>query len=194
MELAEETSVKSQAGLYSSLRRITTSEGYIPEIDGLRFIAILSVVCSHVPAQIPLEALRKSWIFNPISKGSRGVGLFFVISGFILALPFALNLLRGKPAVSLRRYFLRRVTRLEPPYILTILIRLPLLILVMHKPLHFVLVHGMASLFYVHSLVYGAPSAINPPAWSLEVEIQFYCLAPLLAISYFRLHPTWLRG
>ncbi len=36
-------------------------------------------------------------------------------------------------------------------------------------------------------------SAVNPPAWSLEVEIQFYCLAPLFALGYFSLKPKWLR-
>ncbi len=119
--------------------------------------------------------------------------LFFLISGFILGMPFAAHLLLGKKAVRLRDYFLRRVTRLEPPYILSILIRIPLLLLVMHKPVRMVLVHGLASLFYLHSLVYGAASAINPPAWSLEVEIQFYCLAPILAWVYFRLRAKWVR-
>ena len=90
-------------------------------------------------------------------------------------------------------YFLRRVTRLEPPYIVALLIRLPLLYLVMHKPLSFIVIHGFASLFYLHSLIFGQMSAINPPAWSLEVEIQFYCLAPILAFSYFRLSSKWLR-
>ncbi len=38
------------------LRRITTSNSYIPEIDGLRFVAILAVVLFHVPIQIALRS------------------------------------------------------------------------------------------------------------------------------------------
>jgi peptidoglycan/LPS O-acetylase OafA/YrhL len=175
------------------LRRITTTGNYIPEIDGLRFVAILSVVLFHVPGQIPLHGPNVNWFWYLVSNGKRGVELFFTISGFILAFPFASHVLRASKAVSVRSYFLRRVTRLEPPYILAIFIRLPLLLLVMHKPLRFVLIHGFASLFYLHSLIFGTMSAVNPPAWSLEVEIQFYCLAPFFAWSYFELRPKWLR-
>jgi peptidoglycan/LPS O-acetylase OafA/YrhL len=179
-----------------SWRRITTSGSYIPEVDGLRFVAILAVVLFHVPVQIALrspEAAASNPFWHFISHGSRGVQLFFLISGFILGMPFAAHLLGDRTPVQLSQYFLRRVTRLEPPYIVAILIRLPLLVLLMHKPLRFVLAHGLASLLYVHSLVYGYMSTINPPGWSLEVEIQFYCMAPLFALVYFRLRPAWLR-
>ncbi len=180
-------------GYYSTLRRITTSGKFIPEIDGLRFIAILSVVLYHVPVQIPLHGAELNGFWRLIANGQRGVQLFFVISGFILGLPFAAHHLQGEKPVSLRNYFLRRITRLEPPYIIAILIRLPLLVLVMHKPSGFVLAHGLASLLYLHSLIFGTMSAVNPPAWSLEVEIQFYCLAPLFGWSYFHIMSKWIR-
>ena len=188
-----ETAEQNRTSLLRSLRRVTTSGRYIPEIDGLRFVAILSVILYHVTVQLGIPAAGSYWLWYLISHGARGVELFFLISGFILGLPFATHLLTAGRPVRLRDYFLRRVTRLEPPYILAILIRIPLLILIMHKPLHFVLTHGLASLFYLHSLIFGAASAVNPPAWSLEVEIQFYCLAPILAWSYFRLRPKSLR-
>ena len=54
--------------------------------------------------------------------GFRGVELFFVISGFILGLPFAAHYLKGAAPVSLRKYYLRRLTRLEPPYIVALLV------------------------------------------------------------------------
>ena len=44
--------------------------------------------------------------------------------------------------------------------------------------------HFFASLFYVHNIVYDAHSAVNGIAWSLEVEIQFYLLMPLLSYLY----------
>jgi peptidoglycan/LPS O-acetylase OafA/YrhL len=42
----------------------------------------------------------------------------------------------------------------------------------------------IASLFYSHGLVYGRESAINGVAWSLEIEIQFYLLTPLMVLMF----------
>jgi peptidoglycan/LPS O-acetylase OafA/YrhL len=163
-----------------NLRRITSSGRVIPEIDGLRFIAIFSVVIFHL-----YEYLRvKSGISNggtlglALHHGLRGVPLFFAISGFILGRPFAQHYIRGKKKPVLGQYFLRRLTRLEPPYVITIVV-------------FFVLLAGrtgighlLASLAYMHNLIYAAPSTISSVAWSLEVEVQFYCLIPLIAILY----------
>ena len=52
--------------------------------------------------------------------------------------------------------------------------------------------HLLASLVYVHNLVYGTGSTVNVVAWSLEVEVQFYLLAPLLALV-FTIASVWLR-
>ncbi len=179
-----------------TLRRITTSGNYIPEVDGLRFAAILAVVLFHVPIQIALRSAEQSTqnpFWHLVSNGHRGVELFFLISGFILGMPFASHLLCARKPVRLRDYFMRRVTRLEPPYILSILARLPFLVLYMHRPLRSVLIHGLASLLYLHNLIFGVGSSVSPPAWSLEIEIQFYCLAPLFALAYFKIRPAWLR-
>ena len=103
-----------------SLRRITTSGQYFPEIDGLRFVAIFSVVFFHVYAQTRKEAPLPPVLDTFISHGDRGVRLFFAISGFILALPFCAQFHGAHRKVDLRRYFLRRLTRLEPPYLLSL--------------------------------------------------------------------------
>lgn len=135
----------------------------------------------------------------PERYASEGVLLFFVISGFILALPFALQHQRGGERVSLRAYFLRRLTRLEPPYLLTLL---GLALLEIAAASHHIagragapteiLRHGAASAIYLHNVIFGAPSTINPPAWSLEIEVQFYVIVPLLA-TVFRIRSALLR-
>ncbi len=44
--------------------------------------------------------------------------------------------------------------------------------------------HLLASMFYVHDFVYNGVSTINFVTWSLEMEVQFYLVAPLLGLLY----------
>src|SRR5262249_32695662 len=52
--------------------------------------------------------------------------------------------------------------------------------------------HLAASLFYAHGLVFGRESVVNGVTWSLEIEIQFYLLVPLL-VHIFRVRRAALR-
>jgi peptidoglycan/LPS O-acetylase OafA/YrhL len=194
----------------NSFRRITSDGTYIPEIDGLRFIAILSVVFLHCYAEFlsriataPRQNASGNTLFPPgidnqqgllrlLWHGGYGVGVFFAISGFILAWPFARQHLQAGRLVNLRFYFLRRLTRLEPPYIIVLLIRSILLLAAGAHTIRFVLVHLAASIFYVHNIAFGIASRIEAASWSLEIEIQFYCLAPFLTQIY-RIPQAWLR-
>ena len=54
--------------------------------------------------------------------------------------------------------------------------------------------HFIASFFYSHNLIFGVPSRINFVAWSLEVEVQFYLLAPTLALLFLIKRQTLRRA
>lgn len=169
------------------LRRITSSGRFIPEIDGLRFVAIASVVLYHLHGFVIADGIvapAHDSFQAVLGYGYRGVNLFYVISGFILGLPFAAHQLTAQPAVSLKAYFLRRLTRLEPPYILNLLISFALLVTLQGASAGILLPHLGASLLYLHNLWFGEQSAINAVAWTLEIEVQFYCLVPLLALIF----------
>src|ERR1017187_4322870 len=108
----------SQRWNIARLRRITTAaHRYMAEVDGLRFIAIFSVMMFHVYYTAThvlgavLAASRLDFLFWPVTHGFRGVQLFFLISGFILGLPFAGHYLTDGPAVKVGRFYLRRLTR-----------------------------------------------------------------------------------
>ena len=64
-------------------KRITTQKRFIPQIDGLRFVAIASVVFFHIYAALEIGAIPVPIPFNT-DLAKRGVELFFAISGFIL--------------------------------------------------------------------------------------------------------------
>jgi peptidoglycan/LPS O-acetylase OafA/YrhL len=179
------------AQFFASLRRRTTSGRFIPQIDGLRFIAITLVVLLHlqnglaVTPQSPLRGQLATSVITPwIAQMNVGVPLFFMISGFILAVPFATRALRDGPAVSLRAYYWRRVTRLEPPYIISLL--LFFVLRGWHDGGRFrpLLPHLAAGLLYLHGILFDAGNPINWVTWSLEVEVQFYLLFPLIAMVY----------
>src|SRR5579883_2503419 len=113
------------ARLTQRLSRVTSSGRYVPELDGLRFVAIGLVVWQHVQQHIDAreDAQHRTLDFvSAFVQNMRiGVELFFVISGFILGLPFAMHFVRGDRKVDLKKYFLRRLTRLEPPYVIAMI-------------------------------------------------------------------------
>lgn len=184
--------------ILDGLARVTSSGRYIPVIDGLRFIAIISVVLFHLNESLVVslpkleEPARETLIFHILKTGNTGVPLFFAISGLILAMPFFESSRRGS-SVSLGRYFLRRLTRLEPPYLINLALITCLLIVVNHQSFSSLFIPLLASAGYLHNVIYGTMSRINCVAWSLEIEVQFYILAPFIAWLLVRSKPTTRR-
>ncbi len=174
------------------LARITTGGGFIPEIDGLRFLAILPVVLHHLQIYVVEKsgltfhaAPATSLMQDVIRQGRYGVDLFFVLSGFILALPFARASRKRGRSVDLKRYYLRRLTRIEPPYVASMLFFFAMLGVTRGAAEARALLPNLgASLLYLHTPVFGTSSLINSVAWSLEVEVQFYLVVPLLAMVF----------
>jgi peptidoglycan/LPS O-acetylase OafA/YrhL len=179
--------------LLQLLTRQTSGGRFVPEVDGLRFIAIGAVLLFHFGhyaseklgerAGADQEPIARwfAWLTEP---GFVGVQIFFAISGLILGLPFARAALAGGQPVGIKAYFLRRVTRLEPPYIINLLLWTALIVVIADGSLADLLPHLIASIVYVHAFTFGEPSIINSAAWSLEIEVQFYLLAPILAVVY----------
>lgn len=188
--------------LYSKLKRDTTSSGFIPEIDGLRFFAIFTVVLFHLNTAISKElGLSLENIFDQMG-GQRvqfslawfwvrldlGVKVFFAISGFVLALPFLkYGLCITKEKVNLKDYFIRRLARLEPPFIVSLLLFYLIHVILLGAEPISLFYDFIAGLFYSHVFIYGEPNPINPVSWSLETEAQFYILIPFLFAFLFTL-------
>lgn len=175
----------------SKFQRSTNSTNFIPEIDGLRFYAIITVVIFHLNTAyskaVGLDDLGISQMGGKyniwglawwIIRLDMGVKVFFAISGFVLALPFLSHYLKGANAVNLKMYFYRRLTRLEPPFIVSLVIFFFVHLFILNEPFSSLLPHLGVGLIYAHVFVYGYPSPINPVTWSLETEAQFYVLVP----------------
>jgi len=173
------------------LSRITDGKQIIPEIEGLRLISILLVVLSHINNNVlrvypssPLSAAgSRLAIF--LEECGAGVNIFFFISGFILAIPFLKAYAYDQQKISLHHYYYRRLTRIEPPYIISLVLFLFAVLFILHQPFSYAIPHFIASALYVHNVIYNHISPINPVAWTLEIEIQYYIIFPLFAIALF---------
>ena len=181
--------------LVRRFRRRTSSLEFIPVIDGLRFVAISMVLLLHVlsgvwardPSRVEATGFDIDWV----APGQFGVQLFFVISGLILAIPFSRRS-KGGPEVSLRRYYLRRLTRLEPPYLLALTGFMVLNPILGHGSSAELAPHYVSGVFYAHGFAYQSLNPLSEVTWSLEVEVQFYLVLPLLA-TVFRLKDAAMR-
>src|SRR5882757_8077533 len=79
--------------------------GYLPEIDGLRAIAILSVLMFHFDRQL-------------FGGGFVGVDIFFVISGFLITSVLLNDIDQGQ--FSILRFYQRRIARIAPAFFLVL--------------------------------------------------------------------------
>jgi len=181
--------------LVNKASRDTSTGQFIAEIDGLRFIAILSVFLFHLSGYVTEKTGRlvnNDLLAKLLSHGDIGVQLFFILSGFVIALPYAKGHLFGTKIPHLKQFFVRRLSRLEPPYFINLFILFLLLPLITaQKPLDLVS-NLLASMAYVHNILYLKPSSINAVAWSLEVELQFYIMAPFLT-DLFKIKQLYIR-
>lgn len=163
--------------------------GYLPEVEALRGVAVLLVYVFHSDAflSIPLamDGLdRRAETLSPlrayVSAGHTGVALFFVLSGFLLSLPFLAEA-DGGPRVSRRRYAERRALRILPLYWALLLVAAASTGEWLRAAPYLVFANGFMPL----------PTAIEPytnVVWSLATEVQFYLLLPLLPLA---LRGTW---
>jgi peptidoglycan/LPS O-acetylase OafA/YrhL len=188
------------------LQRSTQSTSFIPEIDGLRFFAIITVVFFHLNTaysrEIGMDDLAvsvmggKENIWAPawwMIRLDLGVKVFFAISGFVLALPFLKQYIQRGKKVAIGDYFYRRLTRLEPPFVLTLLFFTIVHVVVFDTNLRELMPHFWAGLLYSHVFIFGAPSSINPVTWSLETEAQFYILVPVFFSLLFAIRNVYIR-
>lgn len=121
--------------------------------------------------------------FTPlVSMGLAGVTIFFVLSGFLLAIPFAewQSGLRQRPALD--RYFLRRVMRVFPAYYA----QLAILLLIAAWVPGQTGIDDWGSLFRHLLMLFTPPPLgtlpINNVWWTLPIEFSFYLVLPLLAL------------
>src|SRR5258708_1706141 len=139
-------------------------------VDPIRGIAALSVVIFHFSNILSAGAVR-----TVASLGTLGVPIFFVISGFVISY----SLSRDDYAIeNYPRFLLKRIVRLHPPYIVTILLIVGLGMFNWYHRFHadqtfqFNWTGAALNLGYLNS-AFGYPW-LSDVFWALAVELQFY--------------------
>ncbi|GHO45968.1 acyltransferase family protein [Ktedonospora formicarum] len=161
----------------------------IASLDGVRAIACFTVVGYHINLitrdtgiwDPKASSFGHAWMTALFLSGFSGVTLFFVLSGFLLFLPYARALLLKTPWPSLRLYCLRRALRIVPAYYITLA-----LLLLFYDRSYLQLQHlghiGLFLIFFMDSTK-DTYQKVEGPFWTLAVEAQFYVLLPLLALG-----------
>tara|TARA_B100000767_G_scaffold269762_1_gene292103 strand:- start:555 stop:2435 length:1881 start_codon:yes stop_codon:yes gene_type:complete len=166
---------------------------YRPEIDGLRAIAVGSVILYH--AQITIFGLE------PFRGGFIGVDIFFVISGYLIT-SIILKELVNTGSFSFKHFYERRIRRILPVLFVVMLASLPIAFKYISpydltdysKSILYSL--GFSSNFHFHhsGLDYTVEGLKHPflHTWSLSVEEQYYILFPIILLVTFKYFRKYL--
>ena len=161
---------------------------YRPEIDGLRTIAVLSVILYHVQIMVFGHDFFKG--------GFVGVDIFFVISGYLIS-RILLSELFDKGKISFLQFYERRARRILPILFTVFIVSFPLAYKYL-LPNQFIeyaqsvlsaTFFGSNIFFYFTNTQYGAEDSLLQPflhTWSLGVEEQFYILFPILLLLTYK--------
>lgn len=163
---------------------------YRPDIDGLRAIAVLSVLLHHLSAAA-------------LPGGFAGVDVFFVISGYLITAQVYKEACAG--TFSLKRFYQRRINRIAPALVTVAVAALAAgavllsptdLVRLAESTVYAML--GLSNVFFWREYGnYFAGNAAEAPmlhTWSLGVEEQFYLIWPLLILLLVKLSSRHLAG
>lgn len=154
---------------------------YRPEIDGLRAVAVISVILFH-------------YDFSLISGGYVGVDIFFVISGYLITTILANEMQDG--AFTFRKFYARRARRILPALIMVTFFCILFSWLWM-TPSQFKVFSGsifsnnlfLSNFYFLSQVEYFQPDANLQPlihTWSLSIEEQYYLLFPVFLTSIWK--------
>jgi len=163
------------------------SLAYRPDVDGLRAIAVLLVLLFHCQ-------------FATFAGGFIGVDVFFVISGFLISSLILADLRKG--TFSFYQFYARRIRRLFPALLVTVLLSMALAVFVL-APDHLIdaaksgglATISLSNFYFAMAASYFDPSAQSKPflhMWSLSLEEQFYLFWPFILFLLYRWKRTRL--
>jgi peptidoglycan/LPS O-acetylase OafA/YrhL len=162
---------------------------YLPALTGIRFLAALMVFFYHYSKKMPSFKINGHAVLNTIfDEFYIGVGIFFVLSGFVITYNYYNVNFFEKGAFV--KFVLRRIVRIFPLYILLVSLYYGYFFFkgIYFTPqeyfLNFSLLKGYSNIYWYTGIV---------QAWSLTTEENFYLFAPVIfyfiqkGVKYYKL-------
>ena len=161
-----------------------SSSGRFAGFDGLRALAALGVLVTHVGLKVGFTTRDVTGDY--LARLDVGVAIFFVLSGFLLYRPFVARRLDGRPRLDTRSYLRNRALRIYPAYWLALTVLVVVLDVRGRDEIQglwdFVTFYGLLQSYSTHTALGGLQQA-----WTLTNEVAFYLLLPLWAYAASRL-------
>ncbi len=154
------------------------SESHQPALTGWRGVAILLVLLYHFVDARPVDWSHKL-LFRFVTAGWTGVDLFFVLSGFLIT---GILCDTRKAPFYYRAFYMRRLLRIQPIYLLWMSCLLLLLsqTWIFGESISGRQIAAIYGMFVNWSLLWFPHQEVTGMAWSLSVEEHFYILWPFL--------------
>jgi peptidoglycan/LPS O-acetylase OafA/YrhL len=156
---------------------------YLPELDGLRFVAFLLVFIHNAPS------ISSSKIWTLLHEyGWIGVELFFCLSGFLITKLLVMEY-QQTGEIDIRRFYIRRILRIWPLYYFYLMVGLLFIlftdgwmpILSLHIAGLTTFTYDVAYLFLTHKVF-----AVYFHLWTISYEEQFYVVIPWMVRKIMR--------
>ncbi|MHB8647894.1 MAG: acyltransferase family protein, partial [Thermomicrobiales bacterium] len=180
------------AAFYDLDRDVASPRQRLPALDGIRGFAALQIIVYHC---VLVSGAFRLIGYQTLGAGLFGVDIFFVLSGFVLFLPWGAAHRRGTPPPALKGYYVRRIRRIVPAYYFMLFF-----LVLFFTPSHIATsaVYSWSGFFAIlthlsfqQAIVMRGLGAwigwsaqpgfgINGVIWTLTFEVSFYLLLPFL--------------
>ena len=157
-----------------------SSSGRFAGFDGLRALAALGVLVTHVGLKVGFTTRDETGHY--LARLDVGIAIFFVLSGFLLYRPFVARRMEGRPRPSTRDYLRNRFLRIFPAYWFALTVLVVVLDVRGRDEIQglwdFVTFYGLLQSYSAHTALGGLQQA-----WTLTNEVAFYLVLPLWALA-----------
>ena len=153
----------------------------LPALTGLRTLLAINIMFFHFTPPHPnflSPLLNNAYVF---------VGFFFLISGFVLAYNYA-----DRPVLSRRKFYLARISRVYPVYVLVLILSIPFLVIA-ERAAHTPATFWTGVILTPLTLQSWSPPLAtfwNTVAWTVPAEMFLYLIFPFILLLIARIAPV----
>lgn len=159
-----------------------SSRFYLPQLDGLRFLAFGVVFYHHF---FPYARAENPWLVAMAQAGRLGVDLFFVLSSFLIT-SLLLREKNGRGQIDVGAFWMRRILRIWPLYFTFVIC-----VAIFERPAWWYLA-GLLTFTMNWTVLGGVYPSVTDHLWSISIEEQYYFGWPLLVLWVPRRCLPWV--